>query len=391
VPADTWRHQLNEAKAAGYRHAAGVLAYLVNTPNSIRPADISELLKVLEGGLSKENRRDRVVSYESIDADLAYMLAAALTLDLADADLFRELLTRGAQKQIGVARAPVTTVGTFALMAAIPSVREFFLGAVSNGDLPISNEDVWWLVETLILQRAEQLPDFVSSGRITQLQLGYRRFFLQSIAAATDMQSIPIGALLKSTKEGPDVADVQKYSQWYDAASVRVLLATLLTSTDPKVLESAFDALSNKSTGSTSVDQSLSYVSDKSDVLRVYYASFIGGVGLIDLLSPDEIRTAFSSMRNKPHTSQLCKLLLQRGSPRLVTAILDTLGDTINPALLVDLLKHPDKSVRIQIVPFVKEVSLASSWQQVIDAYLTESDPEVKARYESEIPRIRGS
>jgi len=205
------------------------------------------------------------------------------------------------------------------------------------------------------------------------------------------MQSIPIGALLTSTKEGPDVADVQEYSQWYDAASVRVLLATLLTSTDPKVLESAFDALSNKSTGSSSVDESLSYVSNKSDVLRVYYASFIGGVGLIDLLSPDEIRTAFSSMRNKPHTSQLCKLLLQRGSPRLVTAILDTLGDTINPALLVDLLKHPDKSVRIQIIPFVKGVSLASNWQQVIDAYLTESDPEVKARYESEIPRIRGS
>jgi hypothetical protein len=184
---------------------------------------------------------------------------------------------------------------------------------------------------------------------------------------------------------------VQKYSQWYDAASVRVLLATLLASTDPKVLESAFDALANKSTGSASVDESLSYIRNKSEVLRVYYASFVGGVGLIDSLSQDEVRAAFSSIKNKPHAAQLCKLLLQGGSPQLVTAILDTLGDTINPALLVDLLKHPDKSVRIQIVPFVKDVSLASTWQQVIDAYLTESDPEVKARYEREIPRIRGS
>jgi hypothetical protein len=74
-----------------------------------------------------------------------------------------------------------------------------------------------------------------------------------------------------------------------------------------------------------------------------------------------------------------------------VKAILENLGDIINPALLIDLLKHPDKSVRLQIIPFVKDVPLSSSWQQVVDAYLTESDLEVKARYESEMPRIRGS
>lgn len=390
-PSDHWQDQLVRARDGGYRLTAEVLEYLVNTPNSIRPADISALLGVVAVDVPKEKRREVVISYEPIDSDLAYMLAGALTLDLSDQVLFRELITRGALKQIGVSRAPVDSVSTVALISAIPSARELLFDHVIKRASSIGDEDVWWLLETLILQRAEHLRDFVRSERINLLGLGYHRFFLQSVAHASDMQSVPIGSLLNSARQQPTMSDVQKYSQWYDPGSVRVLLATLLVSTDPEVLQAAFDALTNKSTGNTSVDEALSYISNKSDVLRVYYANFVGGVGLVDSLNPDEIKSAFSSVKGKPHSSQLCKLMLQRGSLPLIKAILETLGDTINPALLVELLKHPDKSVRLQIIPFVKEVSLSSSRQQVVDAYLTESDPEVKAKYESEMPRIKGS
>jgi hypothetical protein len=205
------------------------------------------------------------------------------------------------------------------------------------------------------------------------------------------MQNIPMGALLKSARRQPDMDDVQNYSQWYDPASVKVLLATLLMNANSEVIESSLNALSTKSTGNVSVDDALSYVSNNIDVGRAYYGRFIGGVGLIDSLSQEEVKTAFSSIRGTPFASQLSKLMLQRGSPLLVKAILENLGDTINPVLLVDLLKHPDKRVRLLIIPYVKGVSLSSSWQQIVDAYLTESDPEVKARYESEMPRIRGS
>ena len=390
-PSDRWQEQLSRAGGGGYRLTAEVLGYLVNTPHSIRPADISVLLEVVAEGLSKEQRREAVISYESVDPDLAYMLAAALTLDLSDLGLFREFITKGAMKQIGVSRAPVDSVSTVALILAIPSAREVLFAQAMKGASSTSDEDIWWLLETMSLQRADHLRDFVRSDRVSQLKLGYHRFFLQSVADASDMQSVPIGSLLKSARQQPTMSDVQKYSQWYDPGAVRVLLATLLVNSDPEVLQGALDALMNKSTGNLSVDDALSYISDKSDVLRVYYANFVGGVGLVDSLNPDEIKSSFSSLRGKPHSSQLCKLMLQRGSPALVKAILETLGDTINPALLVDLLKHPDKSVRLQLIPFVKGVSLSSSWQQVVDAYLSESDPEVKARYESEIPRIRGS
>jgi hypothetical protein len=386
-----WQERLSQGKSGGYSIAAEVLGYLVKAPSSMKPADMSAILKVMELDLPKEKRRDAVISYESVDPDLAYMLAGALTLDLSDPNLFRELLMRGARKQTGVGRAPIDSVSTLALIAAIPSARELFFEPIMQRASSMSDQDAWWLLETLILQRAEQLQKFVKSNRINQLAPGYHRFFVQSIAHASDMQNIPMGALLKSARRQPDMDDVQNYSQWYDPASVKVLLATLLMNANSEVIESSLNALSTKSTGNVSVDDALSYVSNNIDVGRAYYGRFIGGVGLIDSLSQEEVKTAFSSIRGTPFASQLSKLMLQRGSPLLVKAILENLGDTINPVLLVDLLKHPDKRVRLLIIPYVKGVSLSSSWQQIVDAYLTESDPEVKARYESEMPRIRGS
>ncbi len=386
-----WQERLSQGKSGGYSIAAEVLGYLVKAPSSMKPADMSAILKVMELDLPKEKRRDAVISYEPVDPDLAYMLAGALTLDLSDPNLFRELLMRGARKQTGVGRAPIDSVSTLALIAAIPSARELFFEPIMQRASSMSDQDAWWLLETLILQRAEQLQKFVKSNRINQLAPGYHRFFVQSIAHASDMQNIPMGALLKSARRQPDMDDVQNYSQWYDPASVKVLLATLLMNANSEVIESSLNALSTKSTGNVSVDDALSYVSNNIDVGRAYYGRFIGGVGLIDSLSQEEVKTAFSSIRGTPFASQLSKLMLQRGSPLLVKAILENLGDTINPVLLVDLLKHPDKRVRLLIIPYVKGVSLSSSWQQIVDAYLTESDPEVKARYESEMPRIRGS
>jgi hypothetical protein len=112
---------------------------------------------------------------------------------------------------------------------------------------------------------------------------------------------------------------------------------------------------------------------------------------LVEGLSVEERRDALASIRGKPQTSQLCKIVLQASDATLARAILDAFGNDMNPALLVDLLQHPDKGVRLQVIPFVKSVQLASSWQQVVNSYLAELDPEVKSRYETEIPRIRGS
>lgn len=390
-PSVRWTAQLARAQQAGFSHAVEVLGYLVNTPHTIHPSDIDSLLNVLTPNLTKEERRDLVLSYERVDADLSYMLAAALTLDLADPVLFRELLARAAQKQIGVNRSAEDQISTLAFMSAIPSAREFFLDDVATDASALSKDDVWWVLETLIAQRAEQLQYFARSDRMNQLIDGPRRLYLKGIAQAVDLQGVPIAALLKSARSSPDVADVQQFAQWYDPASVQILLTTLLVSSEPQVLSSALDSLATKSTENSSLDAALAYVNSNLTSLRVYYARFIGGVGLVNSLSVEERRAAFSTIAGKPQTSQLCKIMLQKGDAALATAILDRFGQAMNPVLLVDLLKHPDKGVRLQIIPYVKSVSLSSSWQQVVDAYLTEADAEVKARYESEIPRIRGS
>jgi hypothetical protein len=387
---DNFRRELSLAKAAGYPLTAEVLGYLVNAPSTIRPGDIAELLKVLRPDLSKEQRRDMVVAYESIDADLAYMLAASFSIDLSDQELLRDLIVRGALKQIGVSRSPIDAVGTFALMTAIPSARDLVFKRILEQVSSMSDADVWWLLETLALQRAEEFRELIATQRVNQLAPGYHRFCLQGVARVSDMEGVPVRSLLRCARQKPNIADVQQFSQWYDPASVKVLLAILLMSPDLEVLESSFDALSSKSTGSVSVDEAVSYINNSAEAPRASYAPFIGGVGLLDSLTEDEINTSFSSIRGRPNASQLGRLLLRRGSSALVKAILGNLGDTINPALLIELLQHPDKSVRLNAIPLVKDVSLSSSWQSIVDAYLTESDAEVKARYESEIPRIRG-
>jgi len=391
IPSVRWEAQLTRAKQAGFGHTVEVLGYLVNTPHGIRPTDIDSLFGVLTPTLTKEGRRELVLSYEPIDADLSYMLAAALTLDLSDPGLFRELLVRGAQKQIGVNRSPLDVTSTFALMVAIPSVREFFLDDATKDSLTLSKDDTWWIFETLIAQRAEQLPKFVRSTRMNQLAEGPRRFFVLSLGQVADPEGVPMAALFRSARNGPTAADVQQFSQWFDPMSVQALLAALLTSSEAQVITNALDALANKSTGSRPLDAALAFMNNNVAALRVYYARFIGAVGLVEGLSVEERRDALASIRGKPQTSQLCKIVLQASDATLARAILDAFGNDMNPALLVDLLQHPDKGVRLQVIPFVKSVQLASSWQQVVNSYLAELDPEVKSRYETEIPRMRGS
>jgi hypothetical protein len=93
-------------------------------------------------------------------------------------------------------------------------------------------------------------------------------------------------------------------------------------------------------------------------------------------------------MDGLPDRSALCRVIIEHGDSSLIRLLLETNGNSLNPDLLLGLLGHADKQLRLQVVPLVKNVSLMSAKQTLQSYYSKERDPAVRAVYEREVPGL---
>jgi hypothetical protein len=195
-------------------------------------------------------------------------------------------------------------------------------------------------------------------------------------------------SLVRSAHHGPAERDVSQFSEWYDPASVDALFGTLLTSTDIAVLGLAMDSLGNKPITDASLNALLKYVDRQDSAARLRYASFVGSIGLREKSPPDAVRAALDSINGFGDKGTVCRVLLEQGDVKLIHVVLDVYGSSINPDLLLFLLGHRDRDIRLKVLPLVKGVSLTSPKQALQSCYSKEQDPAVRALYEHEVPEL---
>jgi hypothetical protein len=71
--------------------------------------------------------------------------------------------------------------------------------------------------------------------------------------------------------------------------------------------------------------------------------------------------------------------------------VLSHYGSSLNPNTLVDYLSSPNATLRLALIPYVKNATMLTAREKLTQAYVLEKDPEIKKAYEQQIPTIGGS
>jgi hypothetical protein len=113
----------------------------------------------------------------------------------------------------------------------------------------------------------------------------------------------------------------------------------------------------------------------------VLLGAVMGIVGLADSLQEDIAQVHLRKLRNSSLKQPVCNTLLERGSSRIIRAVLGLFGSDLNPESLLVLLEHPDSEVRKTVIPYLTTLSLASSRERLRRSFEQERDQSVREVY----------
>lgn len=384
-----WEVMIDYGRQHGMVHTAGRLHETIVSPSRLLEPEVPILLELLNPSAEPEHVRGTLARIEQIDPDYATALAAAVSLDTSDFQSWREVIERGARS--GLQRLPSWkggTLSTMSLLLSTPSIRRLYYADLLKRSHDVPEVELWTVLEVLVAQRsddARSLAHYALERRIVDWP---RRVFLEVLEGNGASPLAPGMALVRAARLGPSQSDVAQFSDWYDPASIEALLGVLVVSTDTTVVQLAIDALNGKPSTDPVLGALLGYIGQGTRASRVEYAPVVGSIGLRKSAPHDAVRAGLLRMEGLQDRSALSRIIIEHGDSSLIRLLLETSGASLNPDLLLGLLGHADKQLRLEVVPLVKTVSLMSAKQTLQSYYSKERDPSVRAAYEREVPGL---
>lgn len=392
--------------AAGSKDEVGVWQKILSSPMSQRNAQAARVVTAAvsrgdEGGLrepqivaklfapqvSTEARIQQLQAYEAVAPDVAARLAAAFALDNPDSqESYRDCLIRAVQRMV-VSQTPseVAKRSTAALIAALDFRKELAIAGASTPSSELSHEDLWWLLAVHARKRSNSIPNVASAVLARGLASWPNQAYLELIRRAEIGPATPYEALIHSAHSGPNSEDVSRYSAWMAPQSELALYVTLLSTREPKLVRMALDGLQTKPLLDELVVAVLAFLSSHAEDVDIAYAAVVGTLGLRSGIAQETLSKGLASARDLPLAGDLAGILLRSNDTRVVQAALSLFGTKVNPVLLLPLLEHNDPAIRMQTIPLVKELPLASSRETLQRLFAVEKDQQVRAVYEREI------
>lgn len=384
-----WEVMIEYGRQHGMVRTAQRLHEAIASPDRRLESDVPMMMQLLNPSTEPDRVLTTLTRVEQIDPEYATVLAAAVSLDTSDFQALRDVIKRGARS--GLQRLPSLkgeTLSTMTLLLSSPSTRRMYYADLLQCAQEVPEAELWTVLELLVAQRSDDARSFARYVLERSIVKWPSRVFLEVLAANGSGPSAPGMALVRSSRVGPTQHDVAQFSDWYDPTSVDALLGVLITSTDATVLRLTFDGLHSKPVTDPVLVALLSRPAPEAGLSTIEYASFVGIVGLRKSAPPDAVRDGLLRMDGLPDRSALCRVIIEHGDSSLIRLLLETNGNSLNPDLLLGLLGHADKQLRLQVVPLVKNVSLMSAKQTLQSYYSKERDPAVRAVYEREVPGL---
>jgi hypothetical protein len=384
-----WGAMIEYGRINGMPRTARALQQLLDTPDPRLEPLMPEIVRLLNPARSPDTDRTIVAAVEQSNGESGALLSAALTLDMPDSSRFRDALLKAACPAFQ--RAPSARcedISTRGLILAISSTRRLYFSDVLQSPGAVPNSDFWPLLQLMVAQRSEEQAAFARFGLERKVEAWPRSVFLDILSSATVSVSVPALALAGGAQGVFTDNTVTQFSEWYEPASVQALLGTIIASSDEGVRSLAMGALDDKPISDNPLRGLLSFIESRRPETRLRYANLVALVGLREQAPRDAFIEGLQSVGAAPDRNAICLALLQSGDARIINAVLDLYGSSLNPELLLVLLGHEDTNIRLATLSYVRGVILTSAKQTLQGYYANEKDPTVRAAYEREVPEL---
>ena len=345
------------------------------------------LSRVLDVELSSNARLEEVVRLYQASPRLAVILAAASVLDTGDAETYRGLFAKAVAEQAGISQGRERN--PYALMLLLPDVHDLFSEDIVALQENIPTADVAWLMEELGKQGSPEVSTAAQIAERRELEKGPNMVFLRELRRSVALNppirsSIVSGALGKLS-----IDDVRRFNEWYGQGAPRVLEAAILTTPDGSLKRVAFDALSTKPIDDPYIAKLMEFVRPTYGDEASRFAGMVAALALREVVGQAIVARELDVLRDAPRSKELLKRVVHGAPPEVIQIVVEGYSDSMDQLDLVDLLHHPSLEVRVTAVSSLGKVNDIMLLKLISQSYDDETDPTVRAAYETHISVVR--
>ncbi|MFO0416675.1 MAG: hypothetical protein ACK5Y6_05240 [Pseudomonadota bacterium] len=388
---EAWTKIFKAARDSGNESSVRVIEAEIKRGKSLARGDSGVLARLLDPALSEDERNRLFSEYtkQNRDASLRIVLGY-IAQDPSARERYRGVLLDLAGSLRGAEPKPdFNRFSTAGLVMALDDEGSASREVVSKGVAEISDEELWWLLSHHSRRRVKTVASVAKAGLDKGIARWPSRVFLQELSGLDLLSGAPFEALARGARGELGVSDVAAINAWYDPRALRALYGVLLSAdTTPAGAEArvaALKSLVTKPDRNSMVELALERTRTEGGEVPEVFSKMIGALGLADLLPQEVIEGAFTTVAREPAAIAVVNSIATIQSPTVLRAALKVFGGSINPSLLLPLLDNPDLDVRKEVIPWLRDLPLASDRVLVRDKYQLERDQDVRGVYEREL------
>ncbi len=372
---------LERARRKGYALSAEQVHQFVRTVKEpLNTPGYEAVLKVLDPSLPPADRDSLLREAYRSNPQFVLRLAVALAFDSNNLDSFSEIIAQlvGDSLQMD----DLQKYSPIAAIMAHPELALIFEDRISQNRNNLKDEDIKWILD--ILARRDDINTRAVANLALERNLlpPVRAELLKIVRDRSDLNEPGIiNALVRAASGGLMVSDLSVFGRWYDQDVEKILLLILAAGPDRQVAIEAFDTLAGKSPTLEPSTALLSWVRSNYWDQRGDFTRLVGIVGTGTLVPEDDQLQSFAELKTYMDNSKAVAQFLATGSPVLMKYLLAKHSIMVDLGSKLNLLKNPDKSVRIAAVDSL-ETNDIGALRLIVSAYEAEKDPEVKEHYQ---------
>ena len=383
-----WKAILDRARRLGVQRGSDQLrAWGKSQGDDFKPVSLEGLLRCLDVAYPDVERQAVLREQYPKFPKLIMRFTAALALDLAKPEQFKELLAMMAQEteQVtdGSARSSLT------LMMLLPDVNTIFLDDIASSVSLIPDEDLKWVLGELAKRGNPQMPRVADIALSRKLIIPPFTSFLEVLRRKTMIPQPVMVALVHGALGQLSTQDGSVLSNWLDQDSFPALAATILTTSDSAIKQTALEAMLTKPTPNRTIQKLIDFgkTNYREDVGRL--ADIISALALEEQLGNLDLDRKFSGIDALPKGREILAIMLLSESNRVVMSLIKNYPNAITSAAYLDLLTHREKGIRILAVENLRTSNDIVVLKIILDSYNAETDGDVKAAYEKHLSVIK--
>ncbi|MEZ4754001.1 MAG: hypothetical protein R3A13_06765 [Bdellovibrionota bacterium] len=317
------------------------------------------------------------------------LTAAGLAFDLEEGlDKVRPILATLAKDAYGIADAD--KYSSLAIMLATPELALIYSDEILKSETSITDKDLLW-AQQYVIERNPSLAQTLSGIILKREFLSPIRSEFLKILLNRGAAAYAVGpSLIRAAAGNISEQDVINLGSWYDKDAEKTLfLLCADPQTEAAIKTRSLDVLAGRSLTSEPGISLIDWLRNNNWEQRQDYAHAVGVLATINSATQADINQAFKDLDKAVRNTDLVQVLIDSEEPKILENLIKYHKDLLGLGILLNLLDHPNKNVRINAVKGLAQYNDLGALKLIIDHYHKEIDTEVQKVYKDTFWVIR--